>query len=218
MEESRKASLLAKRAAMETPPSGGFPSVESGGDALLEPSTHDVRIAQAKARREKAEADRKAALQHRMSAGSPGMPGPCADVSDAPQAEEYGSYEGVSDPSLLEPSAHDTRGMIARERREKAEAERKAALLQKRAAKAKPTEGGGGGPSNEIARLEAAVDAAESEAAKVGLKKQLAAQRAILVREQRKREQAEREARRAAQEAAARAAQQAREQEEEQIE
>ena len=156
-------------------------------------SSHDARRAAAKERRDALEEARRQTLLQKRRASEASS----AAVAAVPIADG-----GVSDAAAaVGESEKDLRMRQARERRERAEEARKAALLQKRAEKARP-DVGSGGPASEIARLEAAIEALppgkQGDAARVGLKKQLASQKAILVREQRKKEMAAREAARAA--------------------
>ena len=136
---------------------------------------------QAAQRRQAAEEARKAALLAKQQPAEP--------PADVP-----------SPPPELAPSDKDVRMRQAAQRRQAAEEARKAELLQKRSAKAEKRETPDA--DHEVLRIELLLDdlpqGRAGDASRAGLKKQLAAAKAVAVREQRKREMAEREAKRAA--------------------
>ena len=190
-EARRAAAERARREAIEARlRQGGHPGREWTEDDLLGPSAYEERRQAALARKAKAEAARVEAINAKASRSALGL----ASVATSP---------GWSEEDILAPSATAERHEAAAARRALAEAARRQALLRK----VGPIEGEKNplGPSadhrSEAARLEAALAALPadaSEATRMGLKKQLATHKAVLIREQRKKEQLEREARRAA--------------------
>lgn len=149
----------------------------------------------ARARRLAAEEARKTALMQRRAAkdgvvggGGDGGCDAAAEATPAPEAEVESA---------------DLRRDAARARRQAAEEARRAALLDKRAAKDRGSGGqGAGGDDAEVTRLQAALalvpEGAAHDATRTGLRKQLAARKAVAVRAQRQREMAQREAQREA--------------------
>ena len=235
MDEARLATIQHKQlqkgtaAPREEPPPPPLPLAEGGSSALLMTSAIDTRGAAARERREALEEQRKQQLLAKQQKHQKHQPPPPGSPPDGGGygggfGGGYGDGGSPTDGNLgasstLEPSEKELRGQQAKERREKAEEAKRLALLEKQQQKEKKKPP----PSDHeaaAAELEAAIAALppgrQSDAARSGLMKQLAAHRAVALREQRKREQEEREARRiaeanaaAARTAAARAAQEA---------
>ncbi|KAL1503167.1 hypothetical protein AB1Y20_011226 [Prymnesium parvum] len=169
--------------AEEAAPRGGEAKGEAA-EAVLAAGAAEERVEAARVRRQQAEEARKVALLRKLGA---------REAVAQPEVEDRGDEFGLN--------ALDERREAARARRERAEEARRAALLQKVAGReglrrVPPS------PTEQIEKLQAALDSlpagAAHDATRAGLRKQLATHRATLVREQRKREQQAREAARLA--------------------
>ena len=166
----------------------------------LAPSEKDTRIKEAAARRRAAEEARKAQLLAKQAAKQRQSVDQEVPSGVTLPADDAG--DGFATNALLEPTEKEKRAALVAQRRQALEEAKKAELLQKRQAKAEK-KGAGSSADQEVARLEcllADLPAGRAgDASRAGLKKQLQTAKAIVVREQRKREMAEREAKKAQQ-------------------
>lgn len=189
-ESRRGAADAARREATVARRRNQPPSTEWAEDELMAPPVYEERRQAALAKKAAAEAVRMDAISSRARRQS-------GTRADGPGAM-------FDEAELYAPSAAEEKQEAAAARRAAAEAARREVLLAKVAVGGRATSNPLGASADhraEAARVEAAMAALPpdaSQATVMGLRKQLATHRAALVREQRKREQAERETRREA--------------------